>query len=179
MSGAMTDAPLSRPYNLGRLGQAGDEIALDASADERAALAKMAEVLEVPKFAARISLKKISPTRFALHYELAAEIIQACVVTLEPLASRITRAFTRELHHAPALRRTAESKEVVLDMGEDDLPEEIDSLHYDLAVPLMEEFLLAIDPYPRTPGVEFQAPEGLADKPDSPFAQLKGLKSGG
>jgi hypothetical protein len=174
----MNQAPLSRPYNLGRLGLSGDEITLEASAEERAALARTAEVLEVPKFSARIILKKISPTRFAIHYELAAEIIQACVVTLEPLAARITKEFTRELHHAPALRRAAQSKEVVLDMGEDDLPEEIDSLHYDLAVPLLEEFLLAIDPYPRAPGVEFQAPEGLADKPQSPFAQLKGLKSG-
>ena len=43
----------------------------------------------------------------------------------------------------------------------------------------MEEFLLAIDPYPRAPGVAFQPPEGMADKPESPFAVLKGLKSGG
>ena len=58
----------------------------------------------------------------------------------------------------------------------DDLPEEIDSLHYDLAAPLIEEFILGLDPYPRAPGVAFQPPEGEGAA-ESPFAVLKGLKS--
>jgi hypothetical protein len=169
---------ISKIYNLNRLGQAGDDVTIDANAEERADLARQAGVLEVPKFAARVTLKKLSPNRFDLAYHLAAEVIQACVVTLEPLVARIEKQFTRELHHASGPRRGAE-KELVLDPGEDELPEEIESLHYELAGPLVEEFLLAIDPYPRAPGVEFQAPEGLGDKPESPFAVLKGLKSGG
>ncbi len=72
-------------------------------------------------------------------------------------------------------RRTGETEvEVPL---EADAPEEIDSLHYDLAAALIEEFILALDPYPRAPGVEFQAPEGEGAA-ESPFAVLKGLKSG-
>ena len=169
---------ISKIYNLNRLGQAGDDVAFDATDEERAALAKQAGVLEVPKFSARVLLKKISPTRFELGFHLAADVIQACVVTLEPVAAHIEKDFTRELHFAPNLRRTAE-KEIVLDLGEDDAPEEIDSLHYELAGPLVEEFLLAIDPYPRAPGVEFHPPEGPGTKPESPFAVLKGLKSGG
>lgn len=172
----MTDAPpLSQIYNLGRLGHTGDEVVLDADATERAALAKVAGVLEVPKFSARIVLKKLSPTRFSLHYDLAAEILQACVVTLEPLVARIAKDFVRELHHTPNLNRVAQ--EVVINPGDDELPDEIESLHYDLAGPLLEEFILAIDPYPRAPGVEFAPPEGMADKPESPFAVLKALKS--
>ena len=169
---------ISKIYNLGRLGQAGDEIAFDATEEERAGIAREAGVLEVPKFSARVIFKKISPTRFELAFHLAAEVVQACVVTLEPLVARIEKDFTRELHLTPSLRRTAE-KEVVLDASEDDVPEEIESPHYELAGPLMEEFLLALDPYPRAPGVEFQAPEGMGAKPESPFAVLKGLKSGG
>jgi hypothetical protein len=173
----MTDTPpLSRIYNLGRLGHTGDEVVLDADETERAALAKAVAVLEVPKFSARIALKKLSPTRFSLHYDLAAEILQACVVTLEPLVARISKDFVRELHHTPNLNRVA--KEVIITPGDDELPDEIESLHYDLAGPLLEEFLLAIDPYPRAPGVEFTPPEGMGDKPESPFAVLKTLKSG-
>ena len=100
-------------------------------------------------------------------------------MTLEPLVARIARDFVRELHHTPNLHRVAAEKEVVITPGDDDAPEEIDSLHYDLAGPLLEEFLLALDPYPRAPGVEFQPPAGMGDKPESPFAVLKGLKSGG
>jgi hypothetical protein len=78
----------------------------------------------------------------------------------------------------PNLHRTVQ-KEIVILPGDDDLPEEIESLHFDLAGPLIEEFLLAIDPYPRAPGVAFQAPEGMGAKPESPFDVLKRLKSGG
>jgi uncharacterized metal-binding protein YceD (DUF177 family) len=175
----MNNAPLSHVYNLGRLGQSGDEVLFEAGEEQRAGLAALAEVLAVPEFAARIALKKLSPTRFAIHYDLAAAIVQACVVTLEPVSARIARSFNRELLYMPNLRRTAEAKEVIVSPGEEEVPEEIGSLHYDLAVPLVEEFLLAIDPYPRAPGVEFAAPKEMQDAPQSPFAVLKGLKSRG
>jgi len=67
---------------------------------------------------------------------------------------------------------------VVLDSLEDEGPEEIESLHYDLAGPLLEEFVLALEPYPRRPGVAFEAPGDGSEPPESPFAVLKGLKSG-
>jgi hypothetical protein len=168
--------PITIPYNLNRLGQAGDEIAFTAGDQERAALAKFAGVLGVPSFEARIGLKKLSPTRFAVSYELAANLIQACVVTLEPLEARIERTFARELHFTPNLRRDV-AKDVVVGTEDDDLPEEIDSLHYDLAGPLIEEFVLAIDPYPRAAGVEFATPPDPGGKPENPFAALKTLKS--
>ncbi len=168
---------LSRVYNLGRLGQAGDSITLDAGPEERAGLARLAGVLEVPKFFAEISLKKLSPTRFEISYALAAEVVQACVVSLEPLTAAIVREFSRELHFTPVMRRDIKEGEVVISPAEEDVPEEIESLHYDLAGPLVEEFLLSIDPYPRKAGVEFAPPP--MDKPESPFAALKDLKSGG
>jgi hypothetical protein len=170
---------LAQVYNLGRLGQAGDAVSLEAGPEERAGLARLAGALEVPKFSAQISLKKLSPTRFEIAYALTAEIIQACVVSLEPLAAQIAREFTRELHFSPAMRREASEKEVVVSPAEDEVPEEIQSLHFDLAAPLVEEFLLSVDPYPRKQGAEFAPPEEGADKPESPFTVLKGLKSRG
>jgi uncharacterized metal-binding protein YceD (DUF177 family) len=168
--------PISLIYNLNRLGQTGDEIGFSANETERAALARHVAVLEVPKFAARILLRKTAPNRFGATFELAAEVIQACVVTLEPLVARIQRDFERELHFAPNLRRT--DQDITISVDDDEAAEEIDRLHYDLAAPLMEEFVLAIDPYPRAPGVEFQPMPGADDKPENPFAALKTLKSG-
>jgi hypothetical protein len=169
--------PITIPYNLNRLGQAGDDLAFAANDGERAALARFADVLDVSGFEARIVLKKLSPNRFSLSYELAAAITQACVVTLAPLEVRLERAFERELQFTPNLRRDV-AKDVVLGPDDEEAPEEIDSLHYDLAGPLVEEFVLAIDPYPRAPGVEFAAPLDPGDKPENPFAALKNLKSG-
>jgi uncharacterized metal-binding protein YceD (DUF177 family) len=169
------ELPFSHLYNLNRLGQAGDEVEFAASDAEREALARFAGVVRVDVFAARIALKKLSPNRFRAEFGLQADIVQACVVTLADVPAHIALSFGRELHFAPASRRTGEGAvEVPL---EDDLPEEIDSLHYDLAPPLIEEFTLALDPYPRAPGVEFQPPKGEGAA-ESPFAVLKGLKSG-
>ena len=55
-------------------------------------------------------------------------------------------------------------------------PEEIESLHYDLAGPVLEEYVLSLDPYPRRPGVEFAPETGPLDRPESPFSVLKSLK---
>ena len=169
--------PITIPYTLNRLGQAGDDIAFAAGDAERVALAKFAGVLGVPGFEARIALRKLASNRFSVSYELAAEVTQSCVVTLEPLKARIDRTFDRELRFTPNLRRDA-AKDIVLGPEDDEAPEEIDSLHYDLAGPLVEEFVLAIDPYPRAPGVAFAPPEDPGDKPENPFAALKDLKSG-
>ena len=56
------------------------------------------------------------------------------------------------------------------------MPETIVSLDYDLAAPLLEEFALAIDPYPRKAGAAFAVPAEPDDAPESPFAVLKTLK---
>ena len=66
--------------------------------------------------------------------------------------------------------------DLVLDGEEDDGPEEIDSLHIDLATPVLEEFVLSLDPYPRRSGVEFGAKGLDSTPPESPFAVLKTLK---
>ena len=169
------ELPFSHVFNLNRLGQAGDEVEITLGDAERQALARFADVVRVESFAAQIDLKKPAPNRFRLDFSLEADVVQACVVTLGDVPAHITLNFVRELHFSPALRRVGEG---AVDIPlEDDSPEEIDSLHYDLAAPLTEEFVLALDPYPRAPGVEFQPPEeeGAAE---SPFAVLKGLKSG-
>ena len=173
---------MSKLYNLNRLGPSGDDITLEATAEERADIARQVDVLEVPAFNARILLKKAGLNRFSLHYALKADVLQACVVSLEPVAAHVVWDFTRELLFVPHLKRPAEKeleKEIVIEPSDDEAPEEIESLHFDLMAPLIEELLLALDPYPRAPGVEFQPPDGDGDKPESPFAALKELKSRG
>ncbi|MEY4706300.1 MAG: hypothetical protein RJB58_23 [Pseudomonadota bacterium] len=184
---AMTDPlPLSQVYNLARLGNAGDVVEVAADEAQRAAIARWADVLWLENFAARVEIRKLAPTRFGLNFTLKADVAQACVVTLEPVPAHLEHSFSRELvFSGPPRRKAAQPKsvaespaEVVLDSLEDEGPEEIESLHYDLAGPLLEEFVLVLEPYPRCPGVAFEPPgEGLAP-PESPFAVLKGLKPG-
>ena len=170
--------PLSHVYNLNRLGQAGDEVTIEACEAERGELARFADVPRVDGFLGRVSLKKLSPNRFKLDFQLTADIVQACVVSLADVPAHIERRFARELHFQPPLRRPPDQPAAPEISLEEDVPEENDSLHYDLAAPLIEEFVLAIDPYPRAPGVAFQPPGEGEEAPQTPFAILKGLKSG-
>ena len=170
--------PLSHSYNLARLGNAGDAVRFAADADSRAAIAKWSGVVSVEKLEARVEIRKISPTRFGLAFHLLADVTQSCVVSLEPVAGHIERNFERELHFAGAVRHKAPESEaeLVLDSDPEEGPEEITSLHYDLAGPLLEEFILGIEPYPRAPGVAFEPPADPDGRPESPFAVLKDLK---
>ncbi|HTV71877.1 MAG TPA: YceD family protein [Rhizobiaceae bacterium] len=170
-----TEFPITKLYELGRMSQAGDEVTLAPTADERARIARWADVQAVNSFAAKIDMQKISHTRFKLDVTLDADIVQACVVTLEPVHAHITRKFIRELLLTQAPQHAV--KEIELTPVDDDGREEIESLRYDLAVPVLEEFALAIDPYPRAPGVSFEAPADAADSADHPFAALKSLKN--
>ncbi len=177
----MTDAPpFQHDYDLGDLGRNGAELRVAASGEDLARIAQWAEIRAVKAFGATVQLRKHAADRFALDAELVADIVQDCVVTLEPVESRIVLPIHRELHLARHIRlKPGESIALNPGAGDDEVPEEIDSLTYDLAAPLLEEFLLAVDPYPRAPGVEFAPPAqtGAEEVKESPFAVLKSLKN--
>jgi hypothetical protein len=170
--------PIRRPYELGRLSQAGDEITIEPTAEERAAIAKWAGVDGIDAFVAVIDLRKISPTRFAFDARLSANVVQSCVVTLEPVTAHIERSFARELILTTSVARVARPVDIEVAPVDEDGREEIADLRYDLAIPILEELALSIDPYPRAPGVAFEAPRDDTDSPDRPFAALKGMKTG-
>jgi uncharacterized metal-binding protein YceD (DUF177 family) len=170
------DYPISHLFELGRLSQAGDEISIAPSPEDLARIARWADVEAVSSLCAKIDLRKLSPTRYTYDARLEADIVQSCVVTLEPVRSHIERSFRRELILSPTSQRVAKDIAVDVTPLDEDGREEIASLRYDLAVPVLEELALAIDPYPRAPGVAFEPPAGGADSPDHPFAALKGLK---
>jgi hypothetical protein len=175
--------PFSHSYNLARLGNAGDTVRFSADADARGNIAKWAGILSLEAFQTEVEIKKLAPNRFSLAFHLTADVTQSCVVTLEPVASHMDKSFTRELvfvgnaRHRDAADSVA-SPDLVLDGDLEEGPEEIDSLHLDLAIPALEEFALSLDPYPRRPGVEFVPESPVSEPPPSPFAVLKGLRPG-
>lgn len=172
-------APLERIYDLDGLGRAGADVTIAADAEALKRLAAWAKVEAVESFKGEVALKKTAATRFSLDYTLDADIVQACVVTLEPIRSHIAQTFSRELHlsHGTGHRHAVKAEELTIAAGDDDAPEEIESPRYDLAGPLLEEFVLAIDPYPRAPDAALpELPETVAPPRESPFAALKALK---
>ena len=168
------DAPFSSIYDLSDLSDAGVEITLTPTVEQRAKLAQWADVDAVEAFTAHVTLHRRSANRFAYEARLAADIVQSCVVTLDPVPAHLDVNIERMLH-LTKLPRSARIAEHELAPGADEGPEEIQDPHYDIAAPVLEEFVLAIDPYPRAAGVVFEAPPDPEPR-DSPFAILKPLK---
>jgi hypothetical protein len=122
---------------------------------------------------------------------LSAEVRQACVVTLEPVASRIEEAFTQLYSLGPgpaAVGREAAAAEVVFDPEAEEPPEALGPGGLDLGEVVAQHLVLALDPYPRAPGAALaEAPGatggaagGAEDGPRAgsraPFAALEALK---
>jgi uncharacterized metal-binding protein YceD (DUF177 family) len=174
----MTDPiPMTRVFDLSDLSDAGYATTITASPAELQRLAEWEDVEAVSLFQAEVTLKRLSQTRFAYQATLTAELTQSCVVTLGPVRSHISREFTRQLHFI-GMRHPEKGGAIALVATQDEEPEEIESLKFDLAAPLLEELSLAIDPYPRAPGVVFAPPEEPLQPSENPFAVLKGLKRG-
>jgi hypothetical protein len=174
----MSALPLERLHDLTAIPVSGYELDIVPSADELRTLAQWAGVDEVARLRAHVSVRAQSRTRFLEETEFEADVVQTCVVTLQPVHTHIARDFTRVLNLMHGGRHFADKGGPVSAAAvAEDTPDEIDSPVYDLGTALREELALAIDPYPRAPGVAFEAPAD-DDHPESPFSVLKNLQRG-
>lgn len=114
-----------------------------------------------------------------LEADLGATVTQPCVISLEPVTTRIQEHVTRRfLHDWPPPEEQGDEVEMPEDESIDPLGEKID-----LMAVMTEALALALPPYPRAPGAEPAAsaatPPGAAPLDDEvlrPFAALEGLK---
>jgi uncharacterized metal-binding protein YceD (DUF177 family) len=108
-----------------------------------------------------------------------ARVRQTCGVTLEPFDSDLEGEIrVRALPQGSAALGGADEAggELDLDPEVDDPPDVLADDKIDLGAYVVEDLSLAIDPFPRKPGVEFEAPEQPGEP--SPFAVLAKLKGG-
>lgn len=108
-----------------------------------------------------------------------ARVRQTCGVTLEPFESDLDgEVHLRALPEGSAALGGPDEAggELDLDPEADDPPDVLADDRIDLGAYVVEDLSLAIDPFPRKPGAEFQAPEQPGEP--SPFAVLAKLKGG-
>jgi hypothetical protein len=110
-----------------------------------------------------------------------AQVRQTCGVTLEPFDSDLegelhVRALPRGSSALGGPDAAQQGGELDLDPDADDPPDVLTDDRIDLGAYVVEDLSLAIDPFPRKPGVEFKAPEQPGEP--SPFAVLAKLKGG-
>jgi hypothetical protein len=108
-----------------------------------------------------------------------ATVRQVCGVTLEPFDSDLEGELrARALPEGSAALGGPDEGggELDLDPEGDDPPDVLVEDRIDLGAYVVEDLSLAIDPFPRKPGVEFEAPKEKGEL--SPFAVLAKLKGG-
>lgn len=157
---------LSRIVRLDRVPARGLDVDVTASEAERAALAKRFELLELPALKADIAVRLGLGGVWTVSGRMHAEVVQACVVSLEPVAQALDETF--EVRFAAGARADAAT--------DPDAPEPLEGDTIDIGAIVADHLSLALDPFPRAPGVEYQpAPEPAEAKPN-PFAALEQLK---
>ena len=163
----------ARPIDVDRLPPEGTLQEIAASAVERAALARRFDLVSLDRLEAAVRLEPLAGGLLRLSATLSAEIVQACVATLEPVASRIEESFTLLYGQAQD-----SSGEITLS-GEAELVEPLGDRTVDIGEAVAQQLSLAIDPFPRAAGSEAARPEAPAAKADSPFAALAKWKQKG
>ena len=157
----------SRPFPLGSVGPDGRREILEADEAERAALAARFGIPAVESLRAELRLRPEADGAVRAEGRLAAEVVQSCVVTLEPVAQRVEEAVALRLLPAGLEPR-----------DDPDEPDEIPSRNgvVDLGEAVAEQLALALDPYPRAPGAVLSAE--AADEAEHPMAALAKLRPG-
>jgi hypothetical protein len=171
-------SPVSFTAHVARLPQKGLPVVIEADAAQRQALAAEHGLLSVEAYRADLLVTSWKRHGVKVSGRVEADITQECVVTLEPLAAHIDE-------EVEGLFLPDDSKlgrqgfegggEIVLAAEGPDSPETFHGDAIDVGALAEQFFGLAIDPYPRKPGVSLDSAAG-ADQEESEFQRrLKSL----
>ncbi|MCQ8781434.1 YceD family protein [Mangrovibrevibacter kandeliae] len=181
---AETGTPLDVHVRVRSLPKEGAPVVFEADEDERGALAARLGIPKVERMTADLRAQPWRGEGARVMGRLRAEVVQTCVVTLEPVPQSIDEAVDLRFLPEPGRPKRLDSlggTELDLDPEGDDAPEHFTGDRIELGEILTELLALALDPYPRAAGVDFEAVD-TDPEPDggkvSPFAGLARLQSG-
>ncbi|MEZ5923183.1 MAG: DUF177 domain-containing protein [Hyphomicrobiaceae bacterium] len=173
------DLPLSHPpwqIKVRSVGHSGGAGRIEAAPADREALARALDILACDRLVVDYRMSPSGRDRFRVSGHIDADIVQACVATLEPVPERIDEDFDVAFWPAEDLGQELPEGEIHLD---EERPEPI--MHGEIALGhlIYELIAVAMDPFPRSPAApasDAEPSDASAAKPDSPFAALAKLK---
>lgn len=157
----------------------GIAVEFTASAEEREALRVRADIVDLPSLSASAAIEKRA-LELVLTGNIEAEVVQTCVVTLQPIKASLDVPFARHFRRPEAQEKmVATGAAPAIDDDDADV-DILESDDIDIGEVIAEEFCLALDPYPRMADAdraldELRARTGTApdDRPSSPFEKLR------
>jgi len=184
-----TDPEFSFFVNCETLKEAEKTFEIEASAEERAALAKRLDLFSLDNLKVKAVVSRQSSDLVYARCDCSAELVQLCVVSSKPLESNINFAFERMFSASAKVyfgneKEPDEEGKVGLSGVDDDAPEPPDPMvdgGFDLGESVAEQLSLEIDPFPRAPDTSFDglSTDGNVDSGagrTNPFAVLEQLK---
>lgn len=171
----------SHPISIDRLNETETFLKLTANKKERQALAERFNIPLLKLLTANVRIKpeaKGPEVKILIEAEIKVEVVQTCVVTLDPIENN--------LHTNIRVQFASDEQEVSgndeIWGADEDLPDLIIDGVIDIGEFISEQVALSLDPFPRTPGAEFNIQEVKAipfeieGKKTHPFASLEKLK---
>lgn len=136
-------------------------------------------LLELKHWRIKGDLRPAAHDGWRLKARMTAQLVQKCVITLEPVPETIDETISRVF--VPEESADAETADD-FDINAEDDPDAFGDL-LDLGTAVLEELVLALEPYPRVEKADsapvMAAPPGtepLTDEAIRPFAELAALK---
>ena len=172
-----TDPEFSHKLAVDEVG-GGVLVRLEASPDEREALAKRYGILSLDCLSAELRIKPWRNCGLHVTGILEAKAQQACVVSLEPVETDIHEPVSIFLL-PPGESDISQTGEVEIDPDSDNELGHLENETADLGELVAEQLAIALPAYPRKEGVsaDYIEPAGAGDHAnsgqDSPFAILK------
>lgn len=159
------------------IGKDGRAFRYSATPAEFAALAEELDLAACRSCMVEGGVRPLAKGRYLVDGMLTADVVQRCVVTLEPVAARIEQEIDIEFWPATDI---AQASSTSFDALGGDGPEPIEGGRVTIGRLTYELLASALDPYPRAPGAALDAPSGDGDKSQpaqvNPFAALANFK---
>ena len=146
---------IERIVDIDRMGPNGTALEIAASDSERLALAKRFGFLGLPAFSARVTVDRRPGGQVVVEGRLRGRIVQACILTLDPVTQDLDDTFRVVFKQDLAEERDPESGEALVS-AQADAPEPLPGNLLDVGEIVAEQLSLAADPYPRKHGVKLE-----------------------
>jgi uncharacterized metal-binding protein YceD (DUF177 family) len=161
--------PWSVPVAVEAIAETGQHFELVADDRARAGVAHLAGLRGIRRLSASFDVTRSGSGGLRVAGRVSATVGQACVVTLEPVSNEIEEDV--DLIFQPGAATPAQPDG---EMREG--PEPLIGGEVDLGAIATEFLILGLDPYPRAPGAQFEAPHPAGEEAAGPFSALAKLK---
>jgi hypothetical protein len=158
-------SPISFEVSVARLPKKGMPVVIEATESQRAALAQVHGLIAVDRLRAELAVSGWKRNGVKIEGQVEADIVQSCVVTLDPVSSRIEEEISAVfLPEDSKLGRESfgVGGEILIDVEGPDSPETYSGDRIDVGALVEEFFGLGIDPYPRKPGASVPTDQPVA-----------------